>query len=142
MRTLVAEHLSETTTPEQQHPGVVDLLQQILEQAASCGPDTPVSAEGQSIVLDIELNESRYLLVRMPAAMSRTLRTLSPRELEIARMVARGYPNKIIADVLEISSWTVCTHLRRVFAKFGVTSRAAMVARLLEHDVLREHCAK
>jgi hypothetical protein len=43
-------------------------------------------------------------------------------------MVARGH--KMIADVLSISSWTVCTHLRRIFAKAGVGSRAAMVARL------------
>ena len=32
---------------------------------------------------------------------------LSPREEEIARMVAAGYPNKTIAAVLDISSWTV-----------------------------------
>jgi DNA-binding CsgD family transcriptional regulator len=48
------------------------------------------------------------------------------------RMVAQGHSNKIMADVLGISSWTVCTHLRRIFAKLGVGSRAAMVARLLE----------
>ncbi len=47
-------------------------------------------------------------------------------------MVAKGYPNKMIARVLEISSWTVSTHLRRIFAKLGVCSRAAMVAHLLE----------
>src|SRR4051794_13982205 len=43
--------------------------------------------------------------------------TLSPREQEIARMVASGYTTKEIASVLEISSWTVSTHLRRVFGK-------------------------
>jgi DNA-binding CsgD family transcriptional regulator len=42
----------------------------------------------------------------------------------------------VIADVLNISSWTVCTHLRRIFAKMGVGSRAAMVARLLEIGAL------
>jgi len=45
-------------------------------------------------------------------------------------MVARGYPNKTIASVLDISAWTVSTHLRRIFAKLGVSSRAAMVAEL------------
>jgi DNA-binding CsgD family transcriptional regulator len=55
---------------------------------------------------------------------------LSPREREIARMVACGYPNKTIAGVLEISTWTVSTHLRRIFAKLAVTSRAAMAAQL------------
>jgi DNA-binding NarL/FixJ family response regulator len=45
-------------------------------------------------------------------------------------MVAQGRPNKVIAAVLNISSWTVCTHLRRIFAKLGVSSRAAMVAKV------------
>jgi len=49
-------------------------------------------------------------------------------------MVAKGYPNKTIAAVLDISVWTVSSHLRRIFAKYGVASRAAMVARLLEES--------
>jgi DNA-binding CsgD family transcriptional regulator len=49
-------------------------------------------------------------------------------------MVAKGYPNKVIARVLEISSWTVSTHLRRIFAKLGVTTRASMVARLMDRS--------
>lgn len=59
---------------------------------------------------------------------------LTPREQEIVRMVALGHPNKTIAAVLEISAWTVGTHLRHVFAKLGVSSRAAMIARLTELD--------
>jgi len=61
---------------------------------------------------------------------------LSPREREIARLVASGYPNKTIGSILEISPWTVGTHLRRIFTKTGVSSRAAMVARLMEAGVL------
>jgi DNA-binding CsgD family transcriptional regulator len=61
---------------------------------------------------------------------------LSPRELEIVRMVAQGHQNKIIAGILNISTWTVCAHVRRIFAKLGVSSRAAMVARLLEDNGL------
>jgi DNA-binding CsgD family transcriptional regulator len=57
---------------------------------------------------------------------------LSPREHEIARMVAEGRTNKEIASVLDISSWTVSTHLRRIFSKLDVTTRAAMVARLVD----------
>ena len=56
-------------------------------------------------------------------------------------MVAQGHPNKIIADVLNISAWTVCTHLRYMFAKLGVGSRAAMVAQLLETRGLRREQA-
>jgi DNA-binding CsgD family transcriptional regulator len=51
-------------------------------------------------------------------------------------MVAQGYPNKTIASVLEISTFTVSSYLRRIFAKLGVNSRAAMVARLMEDHLL------
>jgi hypothetical protein len=37
--------------------------------------------------------------------------------------------NKQIAHQLHISEWTVATHLRRIFAKLGVDTRAAMVYR-------------
>jgi DNA-binding CsgD family transcriptional regulator len=87
--------------------------------------------ECEQIILEIELEDARYLLVRMPKAKFPRVQ-LSPREQEIVRMVAQGHPNKVIAEVLNISSWTVCTYLRRIFAKLGVGSRAAMVARLLE----------
>jgi DNA-binding CsgD family transcriptional regulator len=80
------------------------------------------------VILDVEVDGVRCLLLRVPEASV----PLSPRELEIARMVARGYPNKTIASILYISSWTVASHLRRVFSKLGVSTRAAMVARLLE----------
>ena len=62
----------------------------------------------------------------------------SPREREIARMVAKGYPNKAIAAVLEISLWTVGTHLRHVFVKLHVSSRAAMVARMIEAALIKK----
>lgn len=57
---------------------------------------------------------------------------LSPREIEIVRLVARDRTNKEISRVLGISVWTVGTHMRRVFAKLGVHSRAAMVAVAME----------
>jgi two-component system nitrate/nitrite response regulator NarL len=62
--------------------------------------------------------------------------SLSPRELSIARLIAQGLPNKHISLVLEISPYTVATHLRRIFVKLGVSSRAAMVARLHEKRLL------
>ncbi|GGP92156.1 DNA-binding response regulator [Streptosporangium pseudovulgare] len=51
----------------------------------------------------------------------------SPRELEVLRLVARGSANKEIARALLISETTVKTHLKHVFAKLGVDSRAAAV---------------
>jgi DNA-binding NarL/FixJ family response regulator len=54
---------------------------------------------------------------------------LTGRELEIAVLVAQGHATKNIAYRLQISEWTVSTYLRRIFAKLGVDSRAAMVYR-------------
>jgi DNA-binding CsgD family transcriptional regulator len=85
----------------------------------------------ERVLMDADLDGRRYLLIRLPA-IERKAPSLSPREAEIVRLVAEGHPNKVIAAVLEISSWTVGTHVRRVFAKLGVSSRAAMVARTVE----------
>ncbi len=53
---------------------------------------------------------------------------LTRRELEVATLVAGGKVNKQIAHQLHISEWTVSTHLRRIFCKLGVKSRAAVAA--------------
>lgn len=63
---------------------------------------------------------------------------LSPRECEIARLVASDLTNKEIAAVLEISEWTVSTHLRRMFSKLSVHSKAGMVARVLDNVAAAE----
>jgi DNA-binding CsgD family transcriptional regulator len=87
----------------------------------------------EDVLIDTELDGMRYLLIRMPGT-DHNRALLSPRELEIVRMVAQGHQNKIIAGILNISTWTVCAHVRRIFAKLGVSSRAAMVARLLQNN--------
>ena len=68
--------------------------------------------------LDTEVDGARYLLVRIRRLGYNRIQ-LSPREQEIVRMVAKGHPNKVIADVLNISSWTVCTHLRHICCQTG-----------------------
>jgi DNA-binding CsgD family transcriptional regulator len=122
-----------------QTPGEVqDLVRLLMHQAARgaeagsmlCASDI----ESDTVLLDVEVDGVRCLLVRSPQSTVRGQEMLSPREQEIARMVARGYPNKTIAGVLAISSWTVGTYLRRIFAKLGVSTRAAMVARLMEEE--------
>ncbi|MEV4172542.1 helix-turn-helix transcriptional regulator [Nonomuraea sp. NPDC049709] len=55
---------------------------------------------------------------------------LTPRELEIARLVAQGLPTAEIAAALFLSPHTVRGHLKAVFGKTGVSSRGELVARL------------
>jgi DNA-binding CsgD family transcriptional regulator len=89
------------------------------------------------VLLDLEVDGVRCVLIAAPAPPD-AAHQLSPREQEIVRMVSHGYPTKTIAAVLEISTWTVSTHLRRIFAKLGVRTRAAMVARALEEGLAPE----
>ena len=91
------------------------------------GPAAPPQEPSALFAIDIDGVE--YSLVCHPTAGAYGL---SPREQEISRLVAQGLPNKCVGAVLQISSWTVATYLRRIFAKLGVNSRAAMVARLLD----------
>jgi DNA-binding CsgD family transcriptional regulator len=79
------------------------------------------------VLLDRTVNGVHYRMTGSPSSAAPGVRALSPRELEIVRMVAHGHTTKTIADVLDISLWTVSTHLRRVFAKLGVSTRAAMI---------------
>jgi DNA-binding NarL/FixJ family response regulator len=55
---------------------------------------------------------------------------VSPREEEILRLLAKGHRSKEIADELGISAGTVNTHVRHIYEKLHVRSRAEAVARL------------
>ena len=57
---------------------------------------------------------------------------LTPRETDVARLLALGHTNAEIAAVLYLSVRTVEQHRARVFRKLGVRSRAALVQRLDE----------
>lgn len=61
---------------------------------------------------------------------------LSPRELEVLRVIADGGTNKAAADRLFVSEATVKTHLRRAYAKLGVSDRAAAVRVAFERGLL------
>ena len=61
---------------------------------------------------------------------------LSPRELEVLRLLAAGETNKAIATVLVLSERTVDRHVSNIYAKLGVSSRAAATARAYEQHLV------
>jgi DNA-binding CsgD family transcriptional regulator len=75
-------------------------------------------------ILDAAIGGLRCILIPLAPEP----RNLSSREAQIARLVARGLTNRAIASALDISLWTVSSHLRRILAKLDVNSRAEMVA--------------
>lgn len=110
-----------------------ELLRSLLTHAEA-KERPPASRNSEEILLDMEVDGARYLVIRMPAIIPPRVQ-LSPREQEIVRMVAQGHPNKVIAGCLGISLWTVGTYVRRIFAKMGVGSRAAMVAQVMDNKL-------
>ncbi|HET6585487.1 MAG TPA: LuxR C-terminal-related transcriptional regulator [Nannocystaceae bacterium] len=60
---------------------------------------------------------------------------LTARELEVARLVARGLTNAEIGKQLFISARTVSTHLANIYERLGIHTRAALAAHVVHHDL-------
>ncbi len=77
----------------------------------------------------IQLRHYRSATLRMLDVIS--ARGLSPRQGEIALLIALGSTNAEIADRLNVSVNTVCYHLKLLFDSFGVHSRSELLSHLL-----------
>jgi DNA-binding CsgD family transcriptional regulator len=96
----------------------------------------PGGDERDGELLRLRVDGIDYAVVRCTPEPTPARMVLSPREQAIVRLIIRGYSNKTLARVLEISPWTVATHLRRIFAKLDVGSRSEMVAHVLRGNLL------
>jgi DNA-binding CsgD family transcriptional regulator len=61
---------------------------------------------------------------------------LSPREVEVLRLVAAGKSNQQIADALVISLNTVARHMGNIFAKLGAANRVEAASFAAKHGLL------
>jgi RNA polymerase sigma factor (sigma-70 family) len=147
--THLSEHLSAHLSDSEQ----VQQLEQVITQFFCREKIKEGRFERNVSVIDrFELNAQRYCVVRMTPLTSSSLADvretprsayqmgdrgdyfqaqlqalLSPREQEIICLIAAGLSNKQIASRLDISIWTVSAHLRRIFTKLKVDTRAAVV---------------
>lgn len=62
--------------------------------------------------------------------------TLTPRELEVLQLAAQGRSGRDIAEELVLSPATVRTHFGRIYEKYGVSDRAAAVAKALRDGLI------
>lgn len=93
-------------------------------------PDVPPHARGFLVCLCPQL----VALARNATAPSGTV--LTARELDVLRLLADGATNRRIAGVLGIALSTVGSHVEHIYAKLGVSSRAAAVARAARDRLL------
>lgn len=57
---------------------------------------------------------------------------ITPRELEVAKLICRGWSNEEIADRLKISIGTVKVHVRNLYRKTWVENKILMLLRFVE----------
>jgi DNA-binding NarL/FixJ family response regulator len=60
---------------------------------------------------------------------------LTPREIEIAQMIAGGFSNREVGQKLFISEGTVKTHLHTIYEKLGIKSRLQLANYAQEHGL-------
>jgi DNA-binding CsgD family transcriptional regulator len=59
---------------------------------------------------------------------------LSPRQRQIVSLISQDYCDKEIARKLGMSARTVDSHLQRLYVRYGIHSRAALVAKWLTEE--------
>jgi DNA-binding NarL/FixJ family response regulator len=74
--------------------------------------------------------------VRPRLAEAARIDTLTPREHDVLRNIARGATNSEIAAALYVSEATVKTHVGTIFAKLGVRDRAAAIVFAFDHGIV------
>lgn len=89
------------------------------------------AAKGESA---LSPSVARRLMSQMRAPAQESL---SPREIEVLQLVARGNSNKDVGRQLHISKATVKTHLNHIYDKLGVNDRTSAVTTALERGIIR-----
>jgi len=91
---------------------------------------------------ELEVARTRELKASLGAAasvpLSRAAAGLTPREIEVLRLVAAGLNNQAIAERLFVSEHTIHRHVANIFSKLSVSSRAAAVAQAARRGLLTD----
>jgi predicted ATPase/DNA-binding CsgD family transcriptional regulator len=106
-------------------PAELDLYKPSLDAARSRLGDAAweeALAEGKAMGLDEAVEYALSVEESTPPAPA----TLTRRELEVSSLVVRGMTNRQLAVELSISEHTAATHVRRIFKKLGLHSRAEL----------------
>ena len=103
--------------------------------AALIKADREIVLVAEAEEADVVVSE-RVIATAAPATVPREGAALTPRELDVLRLVAQGLGNKEIAAELDLSAHTVKYHLASVLAKLGVRSRTEAVSRGIRTGLL------
>jgi len=91
------------------------------------------ASRGEQTLDDRSLRRALDHLLRREAGAAAVRQMLTPREVDVVRMVATGLRNKQIAEALSISEGTVKIHLHSIYAKLGVSGRVELILYARDH---------
>jgi len=103
--------------------------------AALVKADPEIALVAEAEEADVVVSE-RVIATAAPPTLPQEGVALTPRELDVLRLVAQGLGNKEIAAELDLSAHTVKYHLASVLAKLGVRSRTEAVSRGIRTGLL------
>ncbi|THF67410.1 response regulator transcription factor [Pseudothauera nasutitermitis] len=116
--------------------GDVELAVQAMKHGASDFLEKPFKDQAliDAVVAAVRKGDAaRADVARREEALA-VLERLSPREREVARLVALGWPNKLVARELDISEKTVHVHRQHVMEKTELGSAAELARLMLRAD--------
>jgi DNA-binding CsgD family transcriptional regulator len=140
VRLLAADAAVTTAIGAPRWPSIRPYIRQTLDRARTMLDDTAfeqawTSGEALSVeqatALAMALPQPPRATGKPPARAP----ALTPRELDVARRVARGLTNKQIAAELVIAEGTADRHVANILGKLGFSSRAQIAAWVVEHAV-------
>ena len=124
-------------------------LEWAIKTAASEGYRRAILDEGQQVLdllpqvrstaprfVDEVLADSRFAISISPQAAG-SLNPLTERELEVLKLVSRGFSNRQIAETLFVSVGTAKKHLNNIFQKLYVTNRTQAVNKGRESGLIK-----
>ncbi len=72
----------------------------------------------------------------MAINLNRPIEELTPRELEVLRLMAQGLPNRKIAEHLEVNERTIKHHVSEILSKLGVANRTQAITYAAAHGLI------
>lgn len=111
----------------------------LVQAYDSLGDEDAVELELDAAASVFDRLGAKLDMARVAALRNRTTHPdgLTSRQVEVLALVAAGKSNREIAAELVISLKTVARHLSNIFAKLGISSRAAAAAYAVEHHLAR-----
>lgn len=105
----------------------VDLYRQVIETRAELTRTMRLREDGS-----VPYTNGRTTIVQAhQLATLKSLNELTPREREVARLMALGYTNQQIASQLVVTRGTAANHVAHILAKLGLTNRTQVAAQVV-----------